>query len=447
MALIAQPFRHPDSGIYYLRRVVPEDLRPILGKVEIRRSLRTRDHREAKAAFAIAFADSERLFLEARRQDKQQVEAPPASTNVEASEAPTLPPQTPAKPRAVPALATPNKLAANGLRLSEVFHRYAEALALSGKPDHVQRRHVVDYQRAVKRFVSTMGDLFAKDIGATEIQDFAARLTKCQASGKELPMATSTVRLTLARLSSVLSFAVDSGYALANPISTSRIHKRLGSGKPKHRLDDDRGYTWSELVKMFSQPDFAALRYGQGRPGNAVFWLPLIAAYTGARREEIAQLYVSDIRQQENGQWFIRIIDDRPDKSVKTDSSRRDVPLHDDLIALGFLELVKGKHADARVFPQLVKVADGFAGIVSKAWRPLTQRWGIYRQGRNPLHAFRHTFKTIAREVGIPKEVSDWITGHAAGNEGDRYGTNPLSRMAAEMKKFPSIAREAGLLS
>ncbi|MCY1447303.1 hypothetical protein D9M71_639160 [compost metagenome] len=64
MALIAQPFRHPDLGIDYLRRGVPENLRPILGKVEIRRSLRTRDHREAKAAFAIAFADSERLFLD-----------------------------------------------------------------------------------------------------------------------------------------------------------------------------------------------------------------------------------------------------------------------------------------------------------------------------------------------------------------------------------------------
>lgn len=94
-----------------------------------------------------------------------------------------------------------------------------------------------------------------------------------------------------------------------------------------------------------------------------------------------------------------------------------------------------------------MKVADGFAGIVSKAWRPLTQQWGVYRQGRNPLHAIWHTFKSMAREVGIPKEGSDWITGHAAGNEGDRYGVNPLSKMATEMKKFPSIVSEAALLS
>ena len=94
----------------------------------------------------------------------------------------------------------------------------------------------------------------------------------------------------------------------------------------------------------------------------------------------------------------------------------------------------------------MVKVSDGFAGIVSKSWRPITQRCGVYQPGRNPLHAFRHSFKTLAREHGIPKEVSDWITGHASGHIGDSYGINPLSRMASEIKKLPSIAKAAGLL-
>lgn len=68
MALIAQPFRHPDSGIYYLRRRVPNDLRQALGKSEIRRSLQTRDYRLAKAAFASAYAESEKLFQDARHE-------------------------------------------------------------------------------------------------------------------------------------------------------------------------------------------------------------------------------------------------------------------------------------------------------------------------------------------------------------------------------------------
>ncbi|MFQ6573202.1 DUF6538 domain-containing protein [Pseudomonas sp. UM16] len=66
MALIAQPFRPPDSGIYYLRRRVPDDIRQVIGKTEIRRSLNTRNHQQAKAAFVIAYAESERFFQQMR---------------------------------------------------------------------------------------------------------------------------------------------------------------------------------------------------------------------------------------------------------------------------------------------------------------------------------------------------------------------------------------------
>ncbi|MFU3272153.1 DUF6538 domain-containing protein [Pseudomonas aeruginosa] len=420
MALIAQPFRHPDSGIYYLRRRVPDDLRPIIGKTEIRRSLNTRNHQQAKAAFALAYAESERTFSEARNGLYN------ASEQREPVTPPSLTPETP-------------------ITLSEALQRYVDALPLSGKPDHVLRRHKVDYSRAVNRFIKYLGDCALTAIQPADIHRFAGALID-PADPKERPLATSSARLLLARLSSVLAFAIDSGRLKSNPVTISRIHKRLGPGKPKRRLGYDKGYSWKELVTLFSHPEYQQQRSAEGRPGNSVFWIPLITAYTGARREEIAQLYVSDVIRHETGQWFIRIIDDRPDKSLKTDSSRRDVPIHDDLIELGILDLIRGRTGDSRVFPHLVKVSDGYAGIVSKAWRPLTQQCGVYRPGRHPLHAFRHTFKTLAREHGIPKDVSDWITGHTSGSVSDSYGINPLSRMATEMKKLPSIARAAGLL-
>ncbi len=420
MALIAQPFRHPDSGIYYLRRRVPDNLRSIIGKTEIRRSLNTRNHQQAKVAFAIAYAESERTFSEARNG---------LYNASEQREPVTRPSPTPEAP----------------ITLSEALQRYVDALPLSGKPDHVLRRHKVDYSRAVKRFIAYQGDSVLAMIQPTDIHGFAGALINPTDPTKR-PLATSSARLLLARLSSVLAFAVDAGLLKSNPVVASRIHKRLGPGKPKRNLGNDKGYSWKELITLFSHPAYQQQRNAAGRPGNAVFWIPLIAAYTGARREEIAQLYVADVIQHESGQWFIRIIDDRPDKSLKTDSSRRDVPIHDDLIELGILDLAQARASNSRVFPHLVKVSDGYAGIVSKAWRPLTQQCGVYQAHRHPLHAFRHTFKTLAREHGIPKEVSDWITGHASGGVGDAYGINPLSRMAAEMKKLPSIARAAGLL-
>lgn len=424
MALIAQPFRHPDSGIYYLRRRVPDDLRSIIGKTEIRRSLNTRNHQQAKAAFAVAYADSERLFYEARKGLHKAL----------------TPDQGPSSP------SPSSPITKQPVTLSVALQRYTQALPLSGKPEHVLRRHMVDYSRAVNRFIKHMGDCNLQTIQPTDIHEFAGMLIN-PAEPSVQPLATSSARLLLARLSSVLAFAVDSGLLQSNPVITSRIHKRLGSAKPKRSPGNDKGYSWKELIALFSHPSFQQQRKADGRPGNAVFWIPLIAAYTGARREEIAQLYVADFLKSESNQWFIRIIDDRPDKSLKTDSSRRDVPIHADLIQLGILELVQGRDGDTRVFPQLRKVCDGFAGIVSKAWRDLTEQCGVYRPGRSPLHAFRHTWKTLAREHGIPKEVSDWITGHASGNVGDDYGINPHSRMAAEMRKFPSITGAAGLIA
>lgn len=423
MALIAQPFRHPNSGIYYLRRRVPDDLRSIIGKTEIRRSLHTRNHQHAKTAFALAYAESERLFLDARKGVYR--------------------PQQPEKSRLTTSLSPPNQKPS--ITLSHALERYIQALPLSGKPDHVLRRHAVDYSRGINRLMGFIGDVPITSITPTDIHHFAGALIAPSAADQR-PLAATSARLLLARISSVLTFAVDAGLLQSNPVTTSRIHKRLGPARTKCSLTGNKGYSWDELVTLFSNADYKEQRNAKGRPGNAVFWLPLIAAYTGARREEIAQLYVSDFMQDEGGQWFIRIIDDRPDKSLKTGSSRRDIPIHDDLIEIGLLSLISDQSNDSRIFPQLTKVSDGYAGIVSKSWRPLTQRCGAYRPGRHPLHAFRHTFKTLAREHGIPKEVSDWITGHAAENIGDRYGVNPLSRMAAELKKFPSITKACKLI-
>ena len=59
------------------------------------------------------------------------------------------------------------------------------------------------------------------------------------------------------------------------------------------------------------------------------FWIPLIGLYTGMRLEEIAQIYVSDVRKAK-GVWCIDVNEDKPDKHVKTGA--RLVPLHPVLV-------------------------------------------------------------------------------------------------------------------
>ncbi|HYF54027.1 MAG TPA: DUF6538 domain-containing protein, partial [Salinarimonas sp.] len=54
---MTRPWKHPKTGIYWLRKRVPSDLIAIIGRREIQRSLNTRDPAEAKRQLALALVD------------------------------------------------------------------------------------------------------------------------------------------------------------------------------------------------------------------------------------------------------------------------------------------------------------------------------------------------------------------------------------------------------
>ncbi|WP_026615465.1 site-specific integrase [Ensifer aridi] len=67
MALtMARPWKHPKTGVYWLRRRVPDDLKPLVGKREEKRSLRTKDASEARRLHAIALAELEQRWANLR---------------------------------------------------------------------------------------------------------------------------------------------------------------------------------------------------------------------------------------------------------------------------------------------------------------------------------------------------------------------------------------------
>ena len=63
--LMPQPWKHPKSGVYYFRKVVPERLRPLVGKREIKVSLNTKSLREAKLRYPEAAAQAGLLLQRA----------------------------------------------------------------------------------------------------------------------------------------------------------------------------------------------------------------------------------------------------------------------------------------------------------------------------------------------------------------------------------------------
>jgi integrase len=104
-------------------------------------------------------------------------------------------------------------------------------------------------------------------------------------------------------------------------------------------------FSLGELKRLFASPVFARNERPHGGRGEAAYWLPLIALFSGARRTEIAQLKVGDVRQGDGWIWFFDLTNESEDQSLKTSFSAGSVPLHSELIRLGLLAVVTARAA------------------------------------------------------------------------------------------------------
>jgi len=89
---------------------------------------------------------------------------------------------------------------------------------------------------------------------------------------------------------------------------------------------------------------------------ETLFWMVLLAPFTGCRLEEIGTLRPHNIRS-EQGIWFIAIERDRAqlradqdqkEKSLKSSNADRDIPLHPVLLRSGFMTYVKRANQKVR---------------------------------------------------------------------------------------------------
>jgi hypothetical protein len=80
--------------------------------------------------------------------------------------------------------------------------------------------------------------------------------------------------------------------------------------------------------------------------------------------------------------------------------------------------------------PQFKKVAERIGQWVHGLGIP---------DGVKPNHAWRHLFKSVARDVKMDREVEGFITGHRPKNAtaGNDYGDRWIKTMSAAIEKYP----------
>lgn len=246
-----------------------------------------------------------------------------------------------------------------------------------------------------------------------------------------------TVEKDISFIKAALQFAADSDKLAANPAAGVKVAQAKASSLPRH-LDHD------DLKTIFGSPIYTAGKRPLGGAGDAAAWLPIMALYTGARLEELCQLTLDDIKTS-GDITYLRLLDlydeeaEKDIKRLKTEGSRRNIPLAPALIAHGFLDYVayRREQKETWLFPALVP--DKKYGRRGSNW---SKWWGRWRKalgvaGRERcFHAFRHSFKTACRAAGIDEEVHDALTGHSGGGIGRDYGHFPLAPLATAVCKL-----------
>lgn len=324
--------------------------------------------------------------------------------------------------------AAEEKKATGGIALSVVVARWAA----ERKPIP---RTVRRAENIVDRFEEVAGKLAVNQITRQHVLDF-----------KDKMLATGTpsnTNVLLSLLGVVLNYAVDNNLIPSNPAAKIKVQDK--------RLAKDKRDIFNEaaLASIFGSAIYADGDRPLAAGGEAAYWLPLLALYTGARLDELGQLHPDDVHREsyregdeEKTAWVIRFIDNgERGQHLKSESARRRVPVHADLIALGFVEIAKAA-LDAgrgRIFNKLKPASDGKeTGNYSK-WFGRYRRSKLGLKGKDtPFHSFRHTFKHYARLASIPAEVHNEITGHETGDVADNYGgmSYPLAPLVDGMKRY-----------
>ena len=201
-----------------------------------------------------------------------------------------------------------------------------------------------------------------------------------------------------------------------------------------HDADKRRPFTLDELQAIFSAPIYTGcLDDGRGfsKPGpnvirRARFWVPLICLFSGMRANEVCQLYVADVKTTEKGCLYFDV-NDSGEKKLKSATSKRGVPIHPELVRMGFLSYVEQqkKIKSFKLFPELKAGKYGYMSQPLADWFTASFLPAIVeKDGKIGLHSLRHNFRDALRRMEAPDWVLQMLCGWSQSRGvSDNYGS------------------------
>ena len=155
------------------------------------------------------------------------------------------------------------------------------------------------------------------------------------------------------------------------------------------------------------------------------YWVPVIALHTGMRPGEVSQLLVDDFVRIE-GIPCMRLVasqdaSTKADKTeaearkrLKTEASRRVVPVHPRLVSLGLLDYVERRRRAGKemLFDLHWFRKDGYGKYPGRDFRKRTEAAGVWVKKTKVAHSFRSTLAQALERVGLDSQLIDRTIGH-----------------------------------
>ena len=285
------------------------------------------------------------------------------------------------------------------LKASKTF---VEVVALYFKECGKAKRTASQMQAEFDKFLNPLGkDIFINSITKEHCRQYKESILH------ERHLSQTTCIKHLSSLSTVFKWAEAQGFIDegVNPIRGLTPNKRQAKKTAAKR----RPFTDEELLMVFGSTDFKAQR--ETRPER--YWIPLICLFGGCRREEAAQLYLSDVKMQD-GIWYFHLTNEKADQNLKTgETSKRRLPIHSSLIQLGILEYLQAlkDKCETRLFPTLRKGYNGFGDAVGKYFSRLVTSVGLTDPAL-VLHSLRHRAITKLHASGVADNLVKLLVGH-----------------------------------
>lgn len=264
------------------------------------------------------------------------------------------------------------------------------------------------------------------------LQDIAAR---AKTAGK--PQAdVKTFNKKVQHISAIFRYATVEQLIPSNPAQNLALPEPPPNG-------DEKGFTSEQLSIIFSGSLFRqfvedgnAFQFVPNHPLQpCLFWSPLLALFHGMRSGEILQIKTANVFERDG----IPVL--KLEGEVKNHYAYRIIPIHPEVIRLGFLEYIErvrqAGHESA--FPDAKTASDGkHSTWFQKPFSRYLEKIGVKTSRKQCFHSLRHTWNAGMRRADVPEEIRKAIGGWKRGNESAEsgYGSQDMARLLKYLEKL-----------